>query len=131
MDLQPLVHQLRQSLDGLLAVYLFGSHARDEARPDSDLDMAIYAGRRVDTEQLWALSGSLAAAANCDVDLVDLVAASTVMQYQIITRGRRLWALDSQASNYESFILSEKTELDTARAGLIADIRERGYVHGR
>jgi len=67
------------------------------------------------------------------VDLVDLRTASTVMQYQIITTGERLWARDGQAALYESFILSEKTALDTARAPLLQDILRTGKVlaHGR
>lgn len=66
---------------------------------------------------LWELSGELADIACCLVDLLDLRAASTVMQYQIITRGKRWWAADRQAAIYEVAILSEKTELDIARKG--------------
>lgn len=64
------------------------------------------------------------------MDLLDLRAASTVMQYQVVTQGERWWALDAQAAVFESAILSEKTALDTARAGLLADIRKRGTVYG-
>lgn len=63
--------------------------------------------------------------------LLDMRAASTVMQYQVVTRGRRLWQLDARAGVYEAFVLSEKTELDTARAALIADIERDGTIHGR
>ncbi|MNV67855.1 hypothetical protein D3C71_1606690 [compost metagenome] len=79
---------------------------------------------------LWQSSGELADIAGCDIDLLDLRAASTVMQYQIITQGERWWARDTQAAVFESAILSEKTALDTARAGLLADIQERGSVYG-
>ncbi|HWO99483.1 MAG TPA: hypothetical protein VNL74_02495 [Methylococcus sp.] len=58
-------------------------------------------------------------------------AASTVMQYQIIATGERCWARDVRAGLFESAILSEKTELDTARAGLLADIHRDGRVYGR
>jgi len=83
-----------------------------------------------DVTQLWQLTGELADIAGCAVDLLDLRAASTVMQYQVITQGQRWWARDAQAALFESAILSEKTSLDTARAGLLADIRERGTVYG-
>ena len=69
--------------------------------------------------------------AGCAVDLLDLRAASTVMQYQIITTGQRWWASDVQAALFEAAVLSEKTALDTARAGLLADIQQRGTVYGR
>ena len=45
--------------------------------------------------------------------------------------GQRCWAKDAQAALYEAAILSEKTALDTARAGLLGDIQKRGTVYGR
>jgi hypothetical protein len=36
-----------------------------------------------------------------------------------------------QAALFEVAILSEKTELDTARAGLLSDIERRGTVYVR
>jgi hypothetical protein len=32
---------------------------------------------------------------------------------------------------FEAAVLSEKTALDTARAGLLADIQQTGMVYGR
>ncbi|RYH30218.1 MAG: nucleotidyltransferase domain-containing protein [Alcaligenaceae bacterium] len=124
------VNVLRQRLPGLLAVYGFGSRVQGTARPDSDLDLAALVAGYADVTLLWQLSGELADIAGCPVDLLDLRAASTVMQYQVITQGARWWALDAQAALFESAILSEKTALDTARAGLLADIRKRGSVYG-
>jgi uncharacterized protein len=92
----------------LLAIYAFGSRVQGTAGPASDLDLAT-----------------------CPVDLLDLRAASTVMQYQIITTGERWWASDVQAALYEAAVLSDKTELDTARAGLLADIQRTGTIHGK
>ena len=101
------------------------------AGPDSDLDLAVLVEGYADPLLLWQLSSELADIAGCTVDLLDLRAASTVMQYQIITTGQRWWARDAQAALFESAILSEKTALDTARAALLADIQERGSVYGR
>ena len=53
------------------------------------------------------------------------------MQYQVITEGRLLWQKDAQGILYESAILSDKTELDTARSGLLADIHREGRVNGK
>ena len=122
---------IRQQVPDLLAVYGFGSQFNGTAGADSDLDLAVLVAGKADTLQLWQVSSELADLAGCDVDLLDLRAASTVMQYQIITQGERLWQLDHQAGVYESFILSAKTELDEARAGLLKDIQQRGSVYGR
>ncbi|MDP2225466.1 MAG: nucleotidyltransferase domain-containing protein [Nitrosomonas sp.] len=97
---------------------------------DSDLDLAVLVAGYAEPLVLWALAGDLADVTGCPVDLLDLRAASTVMQYQVITTGQRWWALDVQAALFEAAILSEKTELDTARAGLLSDIQKRGKVYG-
>ncbi|GAA0760857.1 type II toxin-antitoxin system antitoxin [Ideonella azotifigens] len=128
---EALVSTLRDRLPGLLAVYVFGSRAQGTAGPQSDLDMAVLVAGQVEPLVLWELAGDLADLSGCPVDLLDLRAASTVMQYQVITTGQRWWALDAQAALYEAAILSEKTELDQARAGLLADIQAEGTVYGR
>lgn len=126
-----IVPALRANLPGLLAVYVFGSHVQGTAMRHSDLDLAVLVSGSVDSIALWNLAQQLADKVNCDIDLVDLRAASTVLQYQIITTGKCLWAHDSQAVIYESFILSEKTSLDRLRADLLADIEQEGSVYGR
>ncbi|AKJ97032.1 MULTISPECIES: type VII toxin-antitoxin system MntA family adenylyltransferase antitoxin [Pseudomonas] len=131
MNTQALLTHLQHHLPDLLAVYLFGSHAQGTAGPDSDVDMAVLLAGQADPVLLWQLSGDLADIAGSPVDLIDLRGATTVMQYQIVTRGRRLWAKDVQAGLFESFILSEKTAFDAARAGLLEDIHKEGTVYGR
>ncbi|WP_434608969.1 nucleotidyltransferase domain-containing protein [Pseudomonas sp. D2-30] len=131
MNAHALLTHLQNHLPDLLAVYLFGSHAQETAGPDSDVDLAVLLSGKVDPVSLWQLSGDLADIAGSPVDLIDLRAASTVMQHQIVTRGRRLWAKDVQAGLFECFILSEKTALDEARARLLKDIQEEGRVYGR
>ena len=129
--IETLVFKLQFWLPHLLAVYGFGSRVQGTARQDSDLDMAVLVAGHADPVLLWEWAGELADVAGCPVDLLDLRAASTVMQYQIITTGVRWWALDAQAALFESAILSQKTALDTARAGLLGDIQKRGSVYGR
>ena len=135
-DIQPaimesLVAKLQTQLPNLLAVYGFGSRVQGTATQKSDLDMAVLVAGHADVVVLWHLAGELADIADCTVDLLDLRVASTVMQYQIITTGVRWWALDAQAALFESAILSQKTDLDTARAGLLGDVQKRGSVYGR
>ncbi|MFA7624129.1 MAG: nucleotidyltransferase domain-containing protein [Pusillimonas sp.] len=130
MNRDSLINTLQTHVPKLLAIYAFGSRITGNARPDSDLDMAVLVAGYADPVMLFNLAGELADIANCPVDLLDLRAASTIMQYQIITTGERWWASDTQAAIFEAAILSEKTALDTARAGLISDIERRGKVYG-
>lgn len=131
MNTQAILNILQTAVPSLSAVYLFGSQASGEARPDSDWDLAILADTVPDALGLWELADSLAALLGGPVDLLNLRAASTVMQYRIITTGQRLWCRDSSVANYESFILSEKTALDEARSALLNDIRQTGNIYGR
>ena len=131
MNIEAVLAHLLASVPDLMAVYVFGSQATGEANADSDLDLAVLAAGTVEPLLLWQIAGELADIVAVPVDLLDLRAASTVMQYQVITIGRRLWNKDSQAGIFESYILSERTALDTARAALLADIQKKGKVHGR
>ncbi len=131
INLNTIVSFLQTQLPNLLALYHFGSHAKGTADAHSDVDLAVLVDGKVDTVALWDLAQQLADEINCDVDLVDLRAASTVLQYQIITTGQCLWARNVQAAIYESFILSEKTALDTLRSGLLSDIEREGSIYGR
>jgi uncharacterized protein len=124
------VQLLRDRVPRLQAGYAFGSRIRGDAGPDSDLDMAVLVDGYVDTGVLWTVSGDVADLARCPVDLLDFRAASTVMQYQVLMHGQRWWARDSGVDCYESGVLSDKTELDMARAGVLADIEQRGRVYG-
>ncbi len=122
---------LQQKLPNLLAIYLFGSRAQGLATENSDIDLSVLVDAKVNAIQLWELSQELANRCAHEVDLVNLQKASTVMQYQIIMHGQRLWAKDIQADLYECFILSEKTELDTDRAELLMSIQHEGRIYGQ
>lgn len=127
---QSIVGHLRSRLSGLMAIYAFGSRVQGTATAESDLDLAVLVEGYVEPLLLWEVAGELADLAGCPVDLLDLRAASTVMQHQVLTGGERWWAADHRAALFEVAMLSEKWDLDRARAGLLADIEKRGGVYG-
>lgn len=131
MNWQPLIQPIRRHIPNLLAIYGFGSRLHPWVRADSDWDMALLVPGKLEPLFLWELANQLAEAVQNPVDLLDLRAVTTVMQYQIITTGQRLWQKDVQAALYESWILSEKTALDEARAPLVAMIGKEGSIYGR
>jgi uncharacterized protein len=126
-----IVEHLRAQVPNLLAVYAFGSRVNGTHGPDSDLDLAVLRAGRVEPLLLWECAHQLADLSGCQVDLLDLRAASTVMQYQILTTGQCWWKADTLTVGlFEAAMLSEKTALDEARAGLLSDIQARGNVYG-
>jgi uncharacterized protein len=81
------VQRILQALPSTMAIYVFGSRASDDSTDQSDLDMAVLVAGYAEVVALWSLASDIAVEINCDVDLLDMRAASTVMQYQILSKG--------------------------------------------
>lgn len=126
-----IVSAIRTAFPQTLAIYAFGSRVNGSDHAESDLDLAVLVAGYAEPLHLWELAGELAESVGCPVDLLDFRAASTVMQYQILQNGRRLWGQQPESGLFECFVLSEKIALDTARAGLLDDIQNRGHIYGR
>ncbi len=114
-----------------MAVYAFGSRVQGTAHAHSDWDLAVLVEGYADAVLLWEVASELASLLGTEVDLLDFRAASTVMQHQILTTGECWWTRDAQAALFEAAVLSEMTELNTARAPLLADIAAAGRVYER
>jgi uncharacterized protein len=124
------VQLLLDALPNVLAIYAFGSRVQGTANVDSDLDLAVLVAGYAEPLQLWEIANQLSDMVGSAVDLLDLRAASTVMQYQVLTQGKQLWSQQIDADLFECFVMNEKNELDAARAGLLHDIEVQGKVYG-
>ena len=134
MDTTPILSLLQQRLPTLMAAYAFGSRikaAGQYAYAGSDLDLAVLVEGYADPVLLFELAGELADITQCHVDLLDIRAASTVMQSQILTQGQRLWAKDVRAGLFEAAMLNEKIYFDQSRQRLLHDVMERGSIYGK
>jgi predicted nucleotidyltransferase len=130
VDLAPALAVLRREAPGIAAVYLFGSSAVGAERPDSDIDLAIYAGKALDRSKLFDLREALAQSLGRDVDLVDLATAPTILQMQVIGEGRLVEARDADAAGFfEVRVMRDYQDLKERRAGIEADIVQRGRVY--
>lgn len=126
-----IVSNIRAALPHTLAIYAFGSYISGDANADSDLDLAVLVAGYAEPVALWELSSELAEITDCEVDLLDFRAASTVMQHQILMCGKCLWCKQPQTGLFEGYVLSEKTALDKARTELLADIKQQGSIYAR
>jgi uncharacterized protein len=131
VDEGEIVSTIRSAFPNALAIYAFGSRITGTANGDSDLDLAVLVAGYADPLQLWDVANNLADKTACPVDLLDMRSASTVMQYQILQTGQRLWGKPLEAGLFECFVLSEKTALNSLRAQLLTDIQAQGHVYGR
>jgi predicted nucleotidyltransferase len=114
-----------------MALYVFGSQVSGTSQPESDLDLSVLAPGFIDPNVLWSLSNDIASLVNVDVDLLDLRAASTVMQYQVLSSGKAVWDIGLQARLFEVSVFSEKLALDEAREPLLTTIAREGHVYAR
>lgn len=94
MNAQRLTSKLEDALTQtrvpLICAYLYGSHARSQARSDSDVDVAVMLDSSV-TQGLIGplpqLRGELERALGCEVDLVDLRTAPPDLVHRILRDG--------------------------------------------
>ncbi|MGP3777962.1 type VII toxin-antitoxin system MntA family adenylyltransferase antitoxin [Halanaerobium saccharolyticum] len=110
-------------------IYLFGSYAKGNARPDSDLDLAFLSSKEIDDYQRFLTAQKLASKLNIEVDLIDLKKASTVFKAQII-QGKLLYAEDKkQKQEFEMLTLKKYARLNEERKEIIDKI-EGGAENG-
>jgi predicted nucleotidyltransferase len=87
----------------ILEAYLFGSHARDEAMPHSDIDIAVYVDRERLPPAPWGYTAELitdlmAGLGRNDIDIVVLNDAPPLLYYQVLRDGERLLSRDLAAT---------------------------------
>ena len=70
--------------------YLFGSLARNTGTTESDIDIAISMGRRMNATEKAQLIGDIGAAFGRPVDLVDLETANGILLGRVFKEGIRL-----------------------------------------
>ncbi|GMV44007.1 MAG: hypothetical protein AMXMBFR64_57230 [Myxococcales bacterium] len=118
-----------------VAVWLFGSAAAGAMRSDSDVDVAVLTAdpaRRIPAVERWALAADLARRLGRDVDLVDLRAAPTVLQMQVVSTGRRVVCRDPAAAEaFESLVWAMYVRFVESRRDIVDDAVRRGTIHGR
>ena len=91
---EPITDLLR-SVEGVKAAWLFGSVARGQSRPDSDLDVAVLGSRPLSAGTKKRLMEQLARRCGRPVDLIDLQATHGPIVGQVLRQGRRLFCDDA------------------------------------
>src|SRR5277367_6749592 len=78
------------------AVYVYGSFARDEDWPDSDLDIAILLPPEQRIPDLLQLMGDISKRIHREVDVVDLRRVGDVLRRDVLESGRILFESDPE-----------------------------------
>jgi predicted nucleotidyltransferase len=94
----------------ILAVYLFGSRTRDEAHPDSDVDLAVLFEERQSLSEV--------------IGVVDLGKADTFLALDVI-RGERIYCADSYRCDlFDLYVLrraGDQAHLEKERRRVLLD----------
>ena len=101
-----LLAQLTSALEEreeILEAYLFGSHACGQARPNSDIDVAVYIDEERAGDGAWGYQAQLTtdlmiALGTNDVDVVVLNKASILLYHRVLRDGVRLMSRDLRAT---------------------------------
>jgi len=131
MNDNDLIHYIKQSVPGLIALYRFGSQTKGTTRPESDIDLAVLAHDPIPSMRLFELAQDLAVQLHRDIDLVDLRAVSTVMRMQVLSTGVCLAAPDETARRtFEMYAYADYARLNEERHEIVKGITARGLVYG-
>jgi predicted nucleotidyltransferase len=116
-----LVKLVKNHFPDVKVVYLFGSSASGQAHADSDIDIAILPTTKLSPISRWEIQQLMAEQLDRDVDLVDLLSASTVMQKEIISKGICLYSINSELEKFEMQVMSMYQHLNVERADLLTE----------
>lgn len=98
--------------NGVVALLIFGSHARNRETPQSDLDIAVLFARDSlpDLNKQLTFKADLENMARKDVDVIILNNANPILKYQVFKYGKILELKNRNL--YEQFLVRSLNEYD-------------------
>jgi uncharacterized protein len=132
LDLQEITARILLGLPDTQAIYLFGSYASGDARPESDVDIALLLpprqARELHSFYSTSLHRELQEMLSREVDLINLRQVPTVFQKEVVMGGKRIDCRDQyEADEFEMLVLSFYQKLNEERA----DVMTEGLRSGR
>ena len=132
--LAEIVQIILRDLPETQVVYLYGSYARGEQRPDSDMDLAVLlpheTAKRIGSLAMSETHNAISNIARCDVDLINLRQVSTVFQNQIISMATLIQSINEQIRlKFEMEVLSSYMKLNEERSEILRSFRETKHAY--
>jgi predicted nucleotidyltransferase len=109
----------------VLGAWLYGSHARGEARPGSDIDLGVLCDEPLDAVALFDASNRLAAHLGAPVDLVDLRRAGGLLRVEATHHGRALLPRSLEADLFTTHALADHAAFAPRRRQATAAFKEK------
>lgn len=126
---QQAVQTVLETLPDVAGIYLFGSTGTSFETKESDIDLAVLPVSPVSPTQLWTLSQKIAVLLSRDIDLINLKDASTVLRFQIISTGKRIYCNDQAVCDeFEMVAYSSYLRFNEERKEILEAIKNRGQI---
>jgi predicted nucleotidyltransferase len=114
------------------AVYVYGSFARGEDWPDSDLDIAVLLPPEQRIPDLLKLIGDISKHIHRDADVVDLRRVGDVLRREVLESGRTLFESDPEkVLTWEASAMSQYAHYREEVRGILDDFRRTGIGYGK
>ena len=102
------------------AIYVYGSFARDDLRPGSDLDLAVLMPPGRKFADKLGLMAEISRQVQCDVDLVSRREAGLDLVYEVLRDGRELFSRNElQTLAWEAERMTDYSDFNLRRAPLL------------
>lgn len=121
LDIEKIILEELSSADiATTLVYIFGSYARDELRPDSDIDIAFLSLITYEAMDIFLLAQKISTKLHREVDLVQLKLSSTVFQKEVVAGGKLIFKKDDLSQGmFEMLTYKKYMRLNEERAGIL------------
>ena len=122
---------MREVLSGFADIYLavlFGSVAKESARVDSDLDIAVLANHKLSSNEKIQLIEAFAQKIGRPVDLIDLFDPPQPLLGQIIKTGRKILGTDDAFANLVYRNLVDQADFLPLRSRALRERRDAWII---
>lgn len=134
-----LTERLAEARDALLeampdawAIYVYGSAARGDAGPASDVDLAVLLPHGQRIPRKLSLMAALAATLGRDVDLIDLREVGDFLRMEVLRDGRVLHAADrDRLLEWEARAMSSYYDHRFRIRGIVENFARTGIGYAR
>src|SRR2546422_708134 len=126
-DVRQKVLEVLNDHPGVRLAIVFGSLASDRATVESDLDLAVDAGRPLDLSLKMSLISELAHRIGRPVDLVDLRSAGEPLLGQILRYGKKILGDNTHYANLIRKHVFDEADFLRYRNEMIAE-RRRAWI---
>jgi predicted nucleotidyltransferase len=114
------------------AIYVYGSFARGDDSPKSDIDLALLLPPNEKIEDLLGVIGDVSTRIHREVDLVDLRRVSDVLRREVLAEGKTLYISDrDHVLEWEGTAISRYQRYREEVGDLLEDFQKTGIGYSR